>query len=75
MINRADGKVRPPHLQSSFPQPIERAAAGALLREMSIDVDQRASAAIFVDDVLVPDSVERGIGHVPRPYCCRGGRC
>jgi hypothetical protein len=64
VIDRSNCQVRPPHLQPTFPQTIEGASARPLLCEVAIDVDQRSSAAIFTNDVLVPDPVERRVGHV-----------
>jgi hypothetical protein len=59
VIDRAHREVRPPHLQSRSAKAIEGATAGTLLREMAIDMDQRATAAVIVDHMLVPYPFER----------------
>jgi hypothetical protein len=75
MVDCANGQLRPSDPQSPFPQPIERPATGAFLREVAIDVDQRPSTTVVANDVLVLDPVEGGIGHVPLAFLLLWREC
>jgi len=60
------------HLQSALPQSVERAPAGALLREVAVDMDQRPAAAVFAHHVLIPDPIEWVLGmSVPPRHASR----
>jgi hypothetical protein len=63
MVDRADGEIRLAHPQPGGAKSVERPAAGALLRKMAVDEDQRAAVAVILDHVLVPDALEWCVGH------------
>src|ERR1700749_3315560 len=64
VVDRPQRQVGPPDLEAATPQPVECTRACALMREMPVDVDQCTAVAIVLDDMLVPDALERCAGHV-----------
>ena len=67
MVDGRKREIAAPHRQAALAQPIERAPTGALLCEVAVDVDQRSAVAIVLDHVLIPDALERCVGHPRSP--------
>jgi hypothetical protein len=62
VVGDGERRLRPPHLATREPQPLEGLRACHLVDEMAIDVDE-TRAARRLDDVVVPDLIVQRTRH------------